>query len=242
MLLHVCASLLLVASGANPEGPCDIYASAQTPCVAAHSMVRAMYKDYAGPLYTLKRNYDNTTLDILPKGDGSGFADSAAQVAFCTTPKVSVCIVERIYDQSLKGNHLERIKVFGNDTHGWPTSGINAMRDELSVGGHAVFSAYFEGGQTNWPGTGTHSGTQGFRSNRIQGNASGVAWLPIRSAPAVVKWKPSAGARCATGQSATEPAKAPTTLAPASALGSWGIWSPGCGPATILFLTHRTSR
>jgi len=49
------------------------------------------------------------------------------------------------------------------------------MRDELSVGGHAVFSAYFEGGQTNWPGTGTHSGTQGFRSNRIQGNASGVA-------------------------------------------------------------------
>ena len=42
-MLHVCASVLLVASGANPEGPCDIYASAQTPCVAAHSMVRAMY-------------------------------------------------------------------------------------------------------------------------------------------------------------------------------------------------------
>lgn len=83
------------------------------------AMAMARYKDYAGPLYTLKRNYDNTTLDILPKGDGSGFADSAAQVAFCTTPKVSVCIVERIYDQSLKGNHLERIKVFGNDTHGW---------------------------------------------------------------------------------------------------------------------------
>ena len=85
-------------------------------------MAMARYKDYAGPLYTLKRNYDNTTLDILPNGDGSGFADSAAQVAFCTTPKVSVCIVERIYDQSLKGNHLERIKVFGNDTHGWYSS------------------------------------------------------------------------------------------------------------------------
>merc|ERR1712023_472363 len=47
------------------------------------------------------------------------------------------------------------------------------MRDELTVGGHAVFSAYFEGGQDNIPGT--NSGSIGFRSNRLGGNASGVA-------------------------------------------------------------------
>ena len=30
-------------------GPCDIYASAHMPCVAAHSMVRALYATYNGP-------------------------------------------------------------------------------------------------------------------------------------------------------------------------------------------------
>ena len=36
-------------------GPCDIFAAAHTPCVAAHSMVRALYAGYDGPLYSLKR-------------------------------------------------------------------------------------------------------------------------------------------------------------------------------------------
>lgn len=72
-----------------------------------------------------------------------------------------------------RGNHLERVRVTSGNVHGWPTAGINSMRDELSVGGHQVYSAYFEGGQDNDPGT--DSGTMGFRSNRINGNASGTA-------------------------------------------------------------------
>ena len=44
------------------------------------------------------------------------------------------------------------------------------MRDPVSVGGHTVFSAYFEGGQFQ-----RGSGTMGFRSNRLNGNASGTA-------------------------------------------------------------------
>jgi hypothetical protein len=30
-------------SSVRPEGPCDIYAAAGTPCVAAHSSTRALY-------------------------------------------------------------------------------------------------------------------------------------------------------------------------------------------------------
>jgi len=31
------------------QGPCDIYEVAKTPCVAAHSTVRALFSAYAGP-------------------------------------------------------------------------------------------------------------------------------------------------------------------------------------------------
>jgi hypothetical protein len=34
---------------------CDIYSAASTPCVAAHSTVRAPYANYSGPLYQVKR-------------------------------------------------------------------------------------------------------------------------------------------------------------------------------------------
>eukprot|EP01047_Picozoa_sp_COSAG01_P095685 COSAG01_NODE_26339_length_717_cov_0.813916_1_plen_99_part_00 len=79
--------------------------------------------------------------DIVVLPD-SGFANSSAQVAFCTQdPTPTACTVERIYDQSGRQNHLERVVVYANNGHGWPTRSINAMRDELAVGGHSVFSA-----------------------------------------------------------------------------------------------------
>jgi hypothetical protein len=54
------------ASGApaRPEGPCDIYAAAGTPCAAAHSTTRALYASYNGPLYQVLRQSDGKTLDI----------------------------------------------------------------------------------------------------------------------------------------------------------------------------------
>ena len=72
------------------QGPCDVYAAAGTPCVAAHSMVRAMYSAYAGPLYSLRRASDNATMDIGLLETG-GFANGAAQVTFCTQPEPTVC-------------------------------------------------------------------------------------------------------------------------------------------------------
>ena len=49
---------------ARPEGPCDIYAAAGTPCVAAHSTTRALYAAYNGPLYQVMRQSDGKTMDI----------------------------------------------------------------------------------------------------------------------------------------------------------------------------------
>src|SRR5690242_1141398 len=48
----------------RPEGPCDIYAAAGDPCVAAHSTTRALYSSYNGPLYRILRQSDGKILDI----------------------------------------------------------------------------------------------------------------------------------------------------------------------------------
>lgn len=84
-----------------PQGPCDIYAADGGPCVAAHSMVRALYGTYNGPLYQVRRG-DGMLQDILPLAPG-GLANSAAQDTFCGT---AACTISTIYDQSGKGNHL----------------------------------------------------------------------------------------------------------------------------------------
>jgi len=65
-------------------GPCDILGSSGTPCVAAHSLVRALYAAFSGPLYQVRRNADNATLNITAAADG--LADTAAQDAFCGAP------------------------------------------------------------------------------------------------------------------------------------------------------------
>jgi non-reducing end alpha-L-arabinofuranosidase len=63
------------AGGATTvEGPCDIYAAADTPYVAAHSMVRALHGTYSGNLYQVRAS-DNTTKGIPVLAPG-GFADT----------------------------------------------------------------------------------------------------------------------------------------------------------------------
>ena len=80
---------------------CDIFASANTPCVAAHSVTRRLFKAYDGPIYIIKRSKDNATLDIktLP----SGVADASAQDQFCQQTQ---CTIDMIYDQSPQQNNL----------------------------------------------------------------------------------------------------------------------------------------
>ena len=95
---------------ARPQGPCDIYGAAGTPCVAAHSTTRALYASYNGPLYQVLRQSDGKTLDIgvvqpsdSPLPDGGGYANAAAQDAFCAN---TYCWITIVYDQSPKHNNL----------------------------------------------------------------------------------------------------------------------------------------
>ena len=46
--------LVLSLTILSREGPCDIYAKGGTPCVAAHSMTRALFAHYTGPLCALQ--------------------------------------------------------------------------------------------------------------------------------------------------------------------------------------------
>ena len=65
----------------RPKGPCDIYAAAGDPCVAAHSTTRALYASYNGPLYQVLRQSDGKTLDIgvvqpvASPSDAGGYAE-----------------------------------------------------------------------------------------------------------------------------------------------------------------------
>ena len=65
----------------SAQGPCDIFGAAGTPCVAAHSTVRALFASFSGALYMVRRTSDNVELNIYPISNG-GVADSAAQTNF----------------------------------------------------------------------------------------------------------------------------------------------------------------
>src|ERR1700761_5956693 len=98
----------LLASGAGSpskaatQEPCDIYAGAGTPCVAAHSTTRALYASYSGPLYRVRRSSDGGSADVGLLSAG-GYANAAAQDAFCADTN---CVITEVYDQSPRHNDL----------------------------------------------------------------------------------------------------------------------------------------
>ncbi len=150
------AGLLAGAAGTSTAAgslPCDIYAAAGTPCVAAHSTTRALFASYDGPLYQVTRASDGATSDIGLLSQG-GYANAAQQDSFCAN---TTCSITRIYDQTSRHNDL---------TPGPAgTSGMGADRgadaSEISVtaGGHKVYGVWIS------PGVGY----------RYTGAASGVA-------------------------------------------------------------------
>src|SRR5262245_4569964 len=75
------------------SGPCDIYASGGTPCVAAHSTTRALYCNYSGALYQVMRDSDGAKTDIKPLSTG-GVANAATQDSFCAG---TTCVISVIY-------------------------------------------------------------------------------------------------------------------------------------------------
>src|SRR3954447_1961641 len=110
-LARLGAALVLVAglllgipgtSQAATAGPCDIYASAGTPCVAAHSTTRALLGSYNGSLYQVKRASDGATRNIGLLTAG-GYANAASQDSFCVN---TTCVITIIYDQTSRHNDL----------------------------------------------------------------------------------------------------------------------------------------
>jgi hypothetical protein len=143
------------------EGPCDIYGTGGVPCVAAHSTVRSLYRNFSGALYLVRRSSDGATKEIHAAARG-GLADGASQDAFCAA---STCRVQRIFDQSPRGNHLDvgqplpprnNCSDVGNysDCPGCerlpPPAmcdiGVDATKAKLTVGNNHTYAAYFTGG------------------------------------------------------------------------------------------------
>jgi non-reducing end alpha-L-arabinofuranosidase len=148
--------------GASPGGssgtlPCDIYAAANTPCVAAHSTTRALYSAYNGNLYQVRRASDKTTKDIAVSGPG-GVANSATQDTFCSG---TTCTISEIYDQSANGNHLVKASAGG-----WLNNGgleADAAKAPIKLNGHTVYGIYTT---MSWD---NDAGSVGYRNNNTKG-------------------------------------------------------------------------
>ncbi len=139
-------------ASSRPQGPCDIYAAAGDPCVAAHSTTRALYASYNGPLYQVMRQSDGTTLDIgvvqpsaSPVADAGGYADAAAQDKFCAN---TVCWITTVYDQS--GHHNDLTQAPRGGFSGPALGGFNnvpiADMAPLTIMGHKVYGVFIEPG------------------------------------------------------------------------------------------------
>ena len=127
-------------SRAATQGPCDIYAAAGTPCVAAHSTTRALYAAYDGPLYQVRRASDNATASISPLSAG-GVANAATQDSFCAGTS---CVITEIFDQSGNGNNLTDAP--GGGAAGGPDNLANATAARTTVGGHEAYGVFVAAG------------------------------------------------------------------------------------------------
>jgi len=141
-------SLALLASlvgvglhvSAAGTGPCDIYASAGTPCVAAHSTVRALYGAYSGRLYQVKRASNGNTTDIGTLSAG-GIANAAAQDSFCSG---TTCTITIIYDQSGRGNDLTPAPAGG--AKNTPDNPANATALPITINGQKAYGVWIDSG------------------------------------------------------------------------------------------------
>ena len=137
------------ASLARPQGPCDFYAAGGTPCVAAHSTTRALYASYNGPLYQVMRLSDSAkqNIGVVPatSTDPGGYADSAAQDAFCAN---TTCVITKVYDQSPEHNNLTQAPRgnFSGPALGGQNNLPIATMAPVTVSGHKVYGVYIEPG------------------------------------------------------------------------------------------------
>ena len=141
-------------SGGASASTCNIYASGGTPCVAAHSTVRALFGGYSGRLYQVKRASDGATTDI-GASSSNGYADAAKQDSFCAG---TACTIIILYDQTSFHNDLI-IEGPGGAAPS-PDSGAAADALPINVNGNKAY------GVKVTPGV-------GYRNNATNGVARG---------------------------------------------------------------------
>jgi hypothetical protein len=159
-------------TSSRPEGPCDIYAAGGSPCVAAHSTTRALYASYNGPLYQVMRQSDGKMRDIgvvAPNAsDGGGYADAAAQDAFCAN---TTCWITTLYDQS--GHHNNLTQAPRGAFSGPSLGGFNnipiADMAPVSIMGHKAYGIYIE------PGMGLRQNDA--KGTAVDDQAEGQYWV-----------------------------------------------------------------
>jgi hypothetical protein len=95
--------------------PGDIAKAAGTPMVAAHSMTRAMFASYAGPLFKALRVSDNQEKDIGTVT--GGLVDASTLNTFCSGTS---CKVTTLYDQAGNGNDMWRADSLSSNQPGTP--------------------------------------------------------------------------------------------------------------------------
>ncbi|KAA2252230.1 alpha-L-arabinofuranosidase [Solihabitans fulvus] len=143
--LSAAVSTFPAPAAAAGTGTCDIYASGGTPCVAAHSTVRALYGAYSGNLYQVRRASDGSSRDVGVLAAG-GAANAAAQDSFCAGTS---CVITVVYDQSGHGNDLwyqGSSAVPGSSQ----SSPAKATSESLTVGGSKAYSLYLNAGNSYW--------------------------------------------------------------------------------------------
>jgi hypothetical protein len=155
VLALVAGGVALAPGAAQAAGtlPCDIYGAAGTPCVAAHSTVRALFAGYGGPLYQVTRASDGARQDVGPLATG-GYANARTQDDFCDG---TTCAITKIYDQTSRHNDL--VPGPAGTAGMGADRGADASELAVTAGGHKVYGVWVS------PGVGY----------RYTGVASGVA-------------------------------------------------------------------
>ncbi|GHH81439.1 alpha-N-arabinofuranosidase [Kitasatospora indigofera] len=158
MLVAGTLSGAATSQAATTTQPCDLYAAGGTPCVAAHSTTRALYGNYTGALYQVRRLSDNATRDIGVLGAG-GYANAAAQDSFCAGTS---CVITIVYDQTGRNNRLTQAPPggFNGPAAGGYDKLANATMAPVTLNGNRAYGVFVS------PGT-------GYRNNSTNGIATG---------------------------------------------------------------------
>jgi len=140
--LALATTALLAAPATTSQAaslPCDIYAAAGTPCVAAHSTTRALFAAYNGPLYSVQRASDGTSTNISTLTAG-GYANAATQNSFCAGTN---CTITEIFDQTSRHNNL---MIEGPGGNGGQDVGAVATALPVMAGGRQVYGLFVSPG------------------------------------------------------------------------------------------------